>query len=83
MMIFLIEYNRPEGRLVSIREFDAAQRKEALKARLDLELDLHDKGVEHEIVLLEAENLEAIKRTHQRYFLSLRELLIDFGRQLS
>jgi hypothetical protein len=67
-MIFLIEYNRPLGRIVTFREFDDAQRREAVDARLEIELELNRQGVDHEVVLLEAESEEAIRRTHQRYF---------------
>ncbi len=74
-MIFLIEYNRPEGKTVTFREFDNSQRHEAQDARLDLELDLNRKGIDHEVVLLEAENLDAVKRTHQRYFSDLIDIL--------
>jgi len=74
-MIFLIEYNRPEGRLVTLREFDESQRKEAQDARLGLELDLNRKGIDHEVVLLEAASIEALKRTHQCYFSDLIDIL--------
>lgn len=78
-MIFLIEYNRTEGRLVSMRTFDESERKIAHDARLALELDLHRKGIEHEIVLLEASSEEALHKTHRRYFASLSELLKSFN----
>lgn len=74
-MIFLIEYNRSEGRLVTLREFDGSQRQEALDSRLELELELNRKGVDHEVVLLEAASEEALHRTHLRYFASLAEML--------
>ena len=74
-MIFLIEYDRSQGQIVKLREFDETQRKEAQDARLDLELDLNRKGIDHEVVLLEAENLDAVKRTHQRYFSDLIDIL--------
>ena len=74
-MIFLIEYDRSEGQIVTFREFDSAQRREAEDARLDIELALNRQGVEHEVVLLEAENEEALHRTHQRYFADLAEII--------
>jgi len=76
-MIFLIEYNRSEGHIVTIRDFDDSQRREAENSRLELELDLNRKGVDHEVVLLEAENRNALDRTHVRYFKGLREILED------
>ncbi len=78
-MIFLIEYNRSEGVLVTFRTFDDSQRQIAKDLRLELELALNRKGVEHEVVLLEAENEEAIRRTHRRYFEDLRTLLKSAG----
>jgi hypothetical protein len=74
-MIFLIEYDRSAGRIVSMRTYDAARRPEAADARLDLELDLNRKGVDHEVVLLEADSEADLHRTHQRYFKNLRELI--------
>ncbi len=76
-MLFLIEYARREGRIVSFKEFDddAAL---AAKTRLELELDLNRRGIEREVVLLEAENEDALRRTHRRYFESLTELVNAF-----
>jgi hypothetical protein len=33
-----------------------------------IELDLNKRGVDHEVVLLEAASEEALRRTHRRYF---------------
>ena len=74
-MIFLIEYNRPKGRIVTFREFEDSRRLEAQDARLEIELDLYRKGIDHEVVLLEAASVEALHRTHGRYFFDLEELL--------
>ena len=74
-MIFLIEYNRTEGRIVSIRDFDESQRREAEDSRLEIELELNRKGIDHEVVLLEAASEEALRRTHRRYFEGLRQIL--------
>ena len=74
-MIFLIEYNRSHGVLVTFRTFDDSQRQQAMDLRLELELDLNRRGVGHEVVLLEAESEAALRRTHRRYFETLRELL--------
>ena len=73
-MVFLIEYNKSEGRIVTFREFDDSQRREAQNSRLEIELELNRKGVDHEVVLLEAENEAAIRRTHRRYFDDLRQM---------
>ncbi len=74
-MIFLIEYNRTQGRIVTIRQFDDEQRREAEDSRLDIELALNRKGVNHEVVLLEAASKDALYLTHQRYFSDLRQIL--------
>jgi len=74
-MIFLIEYNRNEGSIVTFRKFVDSQRREAEDARLEIELELNRQGVEHEVVLLEAASEEALHRTHQRYFADLTEIL--------
>lgn len=74
-MIFLIEYNRSEGSIVTFRDFDDSQRREAEDSRLALELDLNRKGLDHEVVLLEAVSKDALHRTHQRYFVDLEQLL--------
>lgn len=73
-MLFLIEYDRPRGSIVQLREFDGASRVVAEDARLKLELDLKRQGVEHEVVLLDAPSKEALRRTHSRYFESVVEL---------
>jgi hypothetical protein len=74
-MIFLIEYNRSKGSIVRFRDFDDSQRREAEDSRLDIELDVNRKGVDHEVVLLEAASKDALRRTHRRYFEDLRQIL--------
>ncbi len=74
-MIFLIEYNRPEGRIVTFKKFADSKRRVAEKTRIELELELNRRGIHHEVVLLEAENEEALRRTHRRYFEDLRHLV--------
>jgi len=67
-MIFLLEYNRPKGELVTFKVFDDFDGRRAEKLRLDLELELSRKGRDHEVVLLQAASEEALRRTHRRYF---------------
>ena len=74
-MIFLIEYNRSEGRIVTFRDFDDSQRREAEDSRLEIELALNRKEVENEVVLLEAASEDALRLTHRRYFEDLRQIL--------
>jgi hypothetical protein len=78
-MIFLIEYNRSEGRIVTLRNFDESQRREAEDSRLGIELDLNRKRIDHEVVLLDAATEEALRRTHQRYFADLTQILQSAG----
>jgi hypothetical protein len=74
-MLFLIEYDRPRGSIVQLREFDAGSRQLADETRLNLELDLQRQGVEHEVVLLDAPSREALRHTHSRYFEDVVELV--------
>jgi len=72
-MIFLIQYNRKQGRIVRIESFVDSDLKQAEELRL--ELDLGQEGIDDEVVLLEAENEAAVRRTHGRYFENLNELV--------
>jgi len=74
-MWFLIEYDRDQGELVTFKTFEDNKSLVAANARLELELGLNRTGVKHEVVLLEAENEAALRRTHRRYFESLAELV--------
>lgn len=73
-MLFLIEYARDKGRIVFFKTFAANDSSTAENVRLELELSLNRRGIEHEVVLLEAQNEEALRRTHRRYFENLTEL---------
>lgn len=73
-MIFLLDYDRKQGQLIAIRSFDDSDRELAENARLELELSQHRKHIDREVVLLEAADLEALKRTHRRYFDDLAAL---------
>ena len=74
-MIFLIEYDRKRGEIVTFKRFDDSERQSAEDSRLEMELELNRRGVEHEVVILEAETEEALRRTHRRYFEDLAELI--------
>lgn len=73
-MIFLIEYDRDNGRIITKPIFADADRRTAEHARLALELQAN--GERREIVLLEATDEAALRRTHRRYFVDLGELLV-------
>ncbi len=74
-MLFLIEYDRKRGQIVTIREFDASKRQQADDSRLEMELELNRLGTEREVVILEADSEEALRLTHRRYFEDLSELV--------
>ncbi|HEX8161450.1 MAG TPA: hypothetical protein VF538_06230 [Pyrinomonadaceae bacterium] len=73
-MLFLVEYDRSCGSIVTLKRFGDAERESAENTRLGMELELNRQGVEREVVLLEAETEEALRRTHRRYFEDLAEL---------
>lgn len=73
-MLFLIEYDRLRGQLVTFRIFEDTEKQKADEARITMELDLYRRGTEHEVVLLEAASEAAVRRTHRRYFESLDTL---------
>lgn len=73
-MLYLIEYDRSRGSIVKLREFGGDSREIAEDARLDLELELNRQSLEHEVVLLDAPSIEALRHTHGRYFESVAEL---------
>ncbi len=79
-MIFLIEYDRANGVLVSNTPFPPERRADAQTARLELEVRLNASGVDHEVVLLEAVDEDSLRRTHERYFTAADELSVPAGR---
>jgi hypothetical protein len=73
-MIFLIEYNRRKGKILKLKSFPASEQNTAENERLDRELSLIHSGLDHEVVLLEANSEEALRQTHRRYFESLVQI---------
>ena len=74
-MIFLIEYDRGKGRVVMSSTFPDAALAEAEEARLELELTVNRDTADREVVLLQATDEEALRRTHRRYFEDMKELI--------
>jgi len=74
MTIFLIEYDRAKGKIVSELRFPDSMRFEAENSRLQKELELRLAGLAHQVVLLEADSEEALRHTHRRYFDDLAEI---------
>ena len=79
-MIFLIEYDRPKGRMVTFKKFKDSDRSKAENRRLEIELDLNHRRVSHEVVLLEAAKESMVRRTHRRYFEDLRQIAKSAGK---
>ncbi len=73
-MIFLIEYSRSKGKLISFERFGDSDWQRAEELRFEKELALNRVGIEHEVVLLEAVSEEALRRTHPRYFEDIKQL---------
>ena len=73
-MIYLIQYDRSAGVLVSMTSFEDGQRSEASTAKLDLEISLLGTSAVMEVVLLEASTEEHLRKTHRRYFETLNGL---------
>ncbi len=53
---------------MSLVEFAESDREKASQERLTLELALGDHLARQEVVLLEADSEEALRRTHRRFF---------------
>ncbi len=81
-MIFLIEYDRFQGRLVNLARFQETDRSQAENTRLQKELDLHRKGLKHDVVLFEAASEEALRLTHLRYFEDLHQITTSSGERV-
>lgn len=74
-MIFLIDYDRVRGELVNMTVFEDSERTRAEDERLQQELRLHREGVQREVVILQAESEDALRKTHGRYFESVASLV--------
>ena len=74
-MLFLVQYDRQKGELIKLDKFDDTDRTEAEDSRLTLEIYLNRQQIEHEVVLLQAKDENALRRTHRRYFEDLAELV--------
>ena len=74
-MIFLIDYERKKGLLRQIKQFRDDQRADAQRERLEIELGLDGLRTSREVVLLEARDEETLRRTHRRYFETVREII--------
>jgi len=82
-MLFLIEYDRVNARRVYYEEFSDEQRSAAQEARFRREVVINRAKVEHEVVLLEAPSVDALRKTHARYFDDISEMLERLGSSTS
>jgi len=73
-MIYLIDYDRRSGKLITMRTYSDDRRAAAELDRLNLELALLDQRLTREVVLLEAADEAGLRRTHGRYFESLEDM---------
>lgn len=71
-MIFLIHYNRATLSLVSIESFESRDLASTEKLKKEIELLTSSSG--QEVVLLESESEESLRRTHRRYFETLNDI---------
>ena len=67
-MLFLVEYNPESGRVLMLEQFPHENEAQANAKRLELELKANKKGLRREIVILEAKDKAALRKTHGRYF---------------
>jgi hypothetical protein len=67
-MIYVIHFDVSLGQLISMEEFDDADRERAHARRAQLERIARERGDAAEIVTLGADDQDALRRTHGRYF---------------
>lgn len=73
-MIYLIHYNRKASGLIEMRQFESSDQAIASTAKLELEISLLGSSLDSEVVLLEASTEEHLRKTHRRYFETLKGL---------
>lgn len=74
-MYFLINYSRRDGKLLSITEYSDSI--VASAAKREVEIAALGGQIKTEIVILEAENIESLKRSHSRYFNDLGNIQLE------
>lgn len=75
MTIFLLEFDRSEHRLVrSPERFDVADLDRAFQSRLEAQAHALAEDLDRDIVLLEAESEEDLRRTHGSFFFTPEQL---------
>ena len=71
MKYFLIHYDRPAGKLLSVQKYADADRAQAYA---DVNAQELAKPHHVEVVLLSARSIEDLHRTHGRYFKTARQI---------
>ena len=71
-MIFLIDYDKRSRSIRLFKSFADHERHQAEQLRLELEIVGR---ADSEVVLLESEDEETVRKTHARYFESAADLL--------
>jgi hypothetical protein len=75
---FLLVYDRSSGRLLDLVEYSEHEGDRALEDRFAREREeRHNPDIE--VVVLNAESVDALKRTHGRYFFTVQELAARLG----
>jgi hypothetical protein len=72
-MIFLVIYDRRGGQLIDFKTYEDDQVVRANADRLHSEIENATNG-DIEIVILRSDSEEQVRRTHARYFQTLKEL---------
>lgn len=67
MRLFVIAYRRSAHDLLNFDEFEATDRERAIARRFALELS-HKGDADVEVVLIEASDSAALRKSHGRYF---------------
>lgn len=78
-MLYLIQYDRARGTIVSLTSFVEQSRAAANDTRLALELGLSHQSSDHEVVLLEAPDEQTLRHTHRRYFENFAGIVESVG----
>ena len=73
-MIFLVQSDQSSGTIRRFEEFADAEESRAEVLRLDIEIELSRAGRSDEVLLLEACDENALRRTHRRYFESISSI---------
>ena len=74
MKFYVLVYDQARGQLLEIQDFGSDGANAALARRFELDRE-YAASPSVEVVLLSAESQDALRRTHGRYFKSVRQLL--------